>query len=154
MNTSVLDATEDQLRNSQAKLTFVGPQTKPIPTVVFHAEGYAPSMDAFVRFHHSGRSYQNDELPNTIQFAVSPSEFMRFLRAVKPVLTASSSSGLELVSFTVVHQSVGGRTGEEFIIREPSVEQFYRAAMGALDPQNSNAKQGLRSQAAKMGLDL
>ena len=65
MNSVILDATENQLRRSQAKLTFLGPQTKPIPTVVLFAEGHVPSMETFVRYHHARRPYENDDLPYT-----------------------------------------------------------------------------------------
>ena len=152
MKTSVLDATEAQLRRAQAKLTFLGPQTKPIPSIVLFTEGYAPSLDAFVPYHRSRRTYAVDDLPYTLRLAVSSAELMRMLRAAKALLVGPTSSGPELVSFTVVNETPS-RAGEEFVIQESVVERFYKAAIGALDPKNSAARQALSAQAANVGVD-
>jgi hypothetical protein len=154
MNASVFDAIEGQLRAAQAKLTFLGPQSKPIPTLVLFTEGRAPSMKTFVPFHHAHHPYDNDDLPYTVQFAVSRDEFLRLLRAEKALLTNASASGAELISFTVVIQTTGGIAGDEFVVKESQAEPFYRGAIGALNPENSAARQGLTSQALKMGLKL
>jgi hypothetical protein len=155
MNTSVFETTADQLRNAQAKLTFLGPQSKPVPTVVIFVEGHVPSIEAFIPWQRSRRPYQNDDLPYTIKFAVSRVEFVRLLQTEKALLTGSSPAGAEFVSFTVVVETVSGsRAGEEFAIREPLLEQFYKTAIGAMNPDNSAARQGLSSQATKMGLKL
>ncbi len=154
MNASVFDATADQLRTAQAKLTFLGPQSKPIPTVVFFIEGHSPLMDAFVPFHRSRRPYENDDLPYTVKFAVSPAEFVRLLRTEKGLLAGSSSSGAEFLSFTVVVETPSGRAGEEFTIREPLLKEFYQTAIGAMNPDKLAARQSLSDQATKIGLKL
>jgi hypothetical protein len=154
MNTSVLEITADQLRTAQAKLTFLGPQSKPVPTVVFFIEGHLPSMEAFIPWHRSRRPYENDDLPYTVKFAVSRAEFMRLLQAERGLLAGSSSSGGEFISFTVVVETPSGGAGEEFTIREPLLEEFYKTAIGAMNPDNSAARQGLSGQATKMGLNL
>jgi hypothetical protein len=154
MNVSVFDVTSDQLLTAQVKLTFLGPQSKPVSTVVFFIEGHPPSMEAFVPLHRSRRPYENDDLPYTVKFAVSRAEFMRLLQTEKGLLTGSSSSGAEFISFTVVVETLSGRTGEEFIVREPSLDEFYKTAIGAMNPDNSAARQGLSGQATKMGLNL
>ncbi len=154
MNASLFEVTPDQLRSAQAKLTFLGPQSKPVPTLVLFIEGHLPLMKAFVPFHRSRHTYENDDLPYTAMFAVSRAEFVRLLRAEKGLLAGSSSSGGEFVSFTVVAEGVGGRTGEEFMIREPSLEEFYKTAIGAMNSDNSTAREGLSRQATRIGLDL
>jgi hypothetical protein len=151
MDIVVLDATEDQLGQSQGKLTFLGPQTKPVPTVVFSAENHTPAIQAFVPFHLSRRPYQNDDLPYTVTFMVSRTEFMRLLKAVRP-LVVMPGSGSDLISFTVVHESPNGKSGGEFMIKESLAEAFYRAAIGALSADNVAGQKALSDQAAKSGL--
>src|SRR5207245_363828 len=100
MSESIFDATESQLTSAQAKITYLGSQLNPIPTVIFSATGYKPRLDLFLEVQPGHEPYQNDQTPYTIQFSVDPSVFRRILLAVKPVVTRSAmKSGLDLLAF-------------------------------------------------------
>src|SRR5579864_4361589 len=102
MNESILDATIDQLRMAQAKITYLGTQSKPIPTVIFFTEGHHVDRDQFASVQQHGKAYPNDDLPYTMQFTVRPEELRRILDALKPVLAGNDKvSGPVILSFTV-----------------------------------------------------
>jgi hypothetical protein len=145
MAESILEATSQQLRQAQAKITYLGPQTKPIPTVVFGTEGWEIAKDAFIKVQ--SRPYANDELPYTARFTVKPAEFNRILLAVKPlVLKEDVAKGGEFLSFAIVRQANGEYTGHEFRIGPLCGKQFYERIIGALEPENHLGRAALTKQ--------
>jgi hypothetical protein len=147
MTESILDATEQQLRLARAKITYLGEQTKPVPTVVFRTEGSKPSMEHFLQFQRNRQQYSNDEMPYTKTFLLSPAEFRRALQAVKPVVTdPAAAMGPDFLSFVVVSEADTGLSGQEFLIAPRAGKAFYQKLIGALDPENKTARDTLTSQ--------
>lgn len=145
MAESILDATEQQLATAQAKVTFLGTQTKPIATVTFAPEGQVVSMDRFLAVQPGGQPYSNDGLPYTEHFAVTPAEFRRVLGALKPVLTGPEAARPPLIlSFTVVGDAGGG----DFRIARDAARRFYLVLINSLDPENHRGRTLLHNQLA------
>ena len=148
MNESILDATIDQLRMAQAKITYLGTQSKPIPTVIFFTEGHHVDLDQFASVQQHGKAYPNDDLPYTMQFTVRPEELRRILDALKPVLAGNDKvSGPVILSFTVTRSE---RTviGHEFRIHTVAAPRFYSALVNALDAGNELGRTALNKQSA------
>jgi hypothetical protein len=136
----VFDWTVQELRSAQAKITYIGEQTRPILTVVFSAgdETLPASLDHFAQFQRSRKIYSNDRLSTIRRFTVSPEQFHRILSAVRPVLTGDApSAGNPIVSFTVTTRISGHFRGREFLLNRDSGERFYRALMSAFEGPNA-----------------
>lgn len=149
MNTSIVHATAAQLASGQAKITYLGVQTKPIASVVFHAEGFNLSMDDFIEVQPTPTPYPNDTLPYTRVFTVMPAELRRMLLAVEPVITAEDAGReSEFLSFTVVREERSRVTGSEYRIGPEAAPTFYRALLDALDPGNTAGRAAIEMQFA------
>jgi hypothetical protein len=147
MAESVLDANESQLELGQAKITYLGSQLKPIPTVVFTAAGYPARMDRFLEVQRVHEPYPNDETPYTMQFSVEPSEFRRILSAVKPAVTRSSDkSSPGFLSFSVTYEVGNKIEGHEFRIGRATGSEFYEKLLGALGPADAEGRTVLMKQ--------
>ena len=147
MSQLILDSTEAQLQNAQAKITYLGEQTKPIATVVFHTSGYKVIMRDFAKLHRTGHLYTNDELPYTRFFAVTPQEFSEVLRSLKPVLSDPAvSQGPDFLSFMVLRKEDSNMEGHEFKIGSAAGKSFYQVILKALREDNELGKQILEKQ--------
>jgi hypothetical protein len=151
---SILQATEKALASAQAKISYLGPQTKPIPTVVFHAQDHDVVMEDFTEVQPRPEPYPNDPLPYTVFFAVTPAELHRMLLAVEPVVTATDAAAEgDFLAFTVVRRERARVTGAEYRVGPASARAFYGALLGALDPGNTAGRAALTRQATNVGAD-
>jgi hypothetical protein len=154
-DTSVLEATESQFAVAQGKITYIGPQTKPIMTVVFATSASDASMQLFRGFEPRDKQwiYANDHLSNHLHFRVTASEFKRLVLSVKPVLNARHpSDGADCLSFVICYQAGHLNTGHEFSISWASAADFYTCVIGALDVKNKEGIGALRLQCANVGV--
>jgi len=148
MKEKILDATEQQLALAQAKITYLGEQEKPIPTIIFFTEGSAISLDEFLSVQRSSEHYDNDELPYTQKFIVTPTEFQRMLAAVKPIVTgADADQGPEFISFSVVRK-INEETveGHEFRIGRATGRAFFQKLIEALGTENQRGHELLSTK--------
>ena len=147
MSQSILSSTKAQLQYAQAKITYLGEQTKPIATVVFHTQGHKIIMDDFAKLHSTGELYTNDELPYTQFFSVTPGEFLELLRSLKPVLSEPTvSQGPDFLSFTILRKENSNIDGHEFKISSATGKSFYQAILRALNEDNESGKRILKKQ--------
>jgi hypothetical protein len=147
MAESILDATESQLTSAQAKITYLGSQLKPFPTVVFSVTGYTPRLDRFLEVQPGHEPYQNDQTPYTMQFSVGPSVFHRILLAVKPVVTRPGvKTGPDFLAFSVTREVGQKVEGHEFRIGRPGGSEFYEKLLGALGPDDAEARTAIMKQ--------
>lgn len=147
MVNTIFHATEKQLESAQAKVSYLGEQLKPIPTVVFHAKDPVLSIEHFLEVQPTPTPYPNDTLPYTKEFAVTPAEFRRMLLAVEPIVTAEhAAQGPEFLSFAVVREERSRVTGREYRVGPASAPQFYRALIDALDAANVVGRSTLERQ--------
>ncbi len=144
----VLGATEQQLALAQAKITYLGEQLKPIPTLIFFTEGSAISLDEFLNVQLSSEHYDNDELPYTRKFIVTPAEVQRMLAAVKPIVTAADAAqGAEFISFSVVRKINEEATeGHEFRVGQATGRAFFQKLIDALGTENQRGHELLSTQ--------
>ena len=147
MATTILDAKKEQLNKAQAKITYKGVQSKPVPTVAFYSAGYTMSFDRFYDVERSAVPYGYDNLETLRQFTVKPEEFEGLLSAVNAIATkAHARTTDEFLSFCVVRQIDGEFEGAEFKIGYDFGEPFYRALIDALDRSNEAGIHALTEQ--------
>ena len=149
MAESILDSSAQQLQSAEAKVTYLGEQTKPIGTVIFCSRGNKPAVEHFLAVQRSRNPYTNDTSRYTQEFAVEPGEFQRMLTAVKPVLKASETyGGPEFLSFSVVRQTMNRIEGKEFHIAPSTAKDFYTKLIGAMEASNIQGRKVLGRQFA------
>lgn len=69
-------ATATDLRPLQIKLTYVGPQTKSVPSIAFTTFYHVLDLDWFVGLRSLGLHYDNDDIA-VWNFTVTPEEMMQ-----------------------------------------------------------------------------
>jgi len=144
---SILDSAAEQLQKAQAKITYLGEQTKPIATVVFHTSGHEVILKDFAKLHRARELYTNDELPYTRFFAVTPQEFSEILRSLKPALSDGTvSQGPDFLSFSVLREKNSGIEGHEFKIGSKAGINFYQVILAALRKDNESGRRILQKQ--------
>jgi len=147
MAEAILEATAIQLKTAQAKITYLGEQTKPIATVVFSTEGYGVEINRFLKVQTSPEPYMNDGLPYTKYFTVTSEEFHRILSAVKPVVVKREDfHGRDFLSFSVTRETGTGIEGQEFCIGSHTGKEFYEKLIAALAPENHLGREILTKQ--------
>lgn len=147
MAESILDTNESQLTSAQAKITYLGSQLKPIPTVIFSSAGYQPQLERFLEVQRGHELYQNDQTPYTMQFSVEAAVFRRILVAIKPVVARpSAASGPEFLSFSVLREVAHKVEGHEFRIGRTTGAEFYERLLGALDPEDTGGRAAVTKQ--------
>lgn len=147
MAQSIFVTTEAELHKAQAKITYRGVQTKPIPTVAYSVEGYPTSMKLFLAVQRRQEPYMNDQLPYTQAFTVTAAEFHRMLMAIKPVVTSTAVvEDSEFLSFSVTRETDTGVEGQEFRIGPHAGKEFYEKLIAALAPENHLGREILTKQ--------
>jgi len=146
MPATIWNSTDDQLSQAQAKITYLGEQTKLVPTVAFAVEGHKVAMVRFLSVQRSRRPYTNDESPYTKTFAVSRDEFKRMLSGVQPIVKSAAEGGQDFLSFSVVTGAGAALVGEECLIPRSQGKQFYAALLQSLSPANIEGQTIVRAQ--------
>lgn len=148
MARSIFDLTERQLSTATGKITYLGEQKKPIPTVVFSPHGYPVVMQRFLEVQGSRDPYDNDKMPYTKHFNVTPAELQRMLHSLQPLLTTEDvGKGPPFLSFTLVVLEEGHVSGQEIRIAQTSGKEFYTLLIKALQPENDAGRATLSKQA-------
>jgi hypothetical protein len=143
MDHSIFGSSESDLKFAAGKLTYLGPQEKPIPTVLFSTVGYAPPLDRFALFQGGRKRYQNDDPGNIRRFSVTPREFHSILAAVRDLVKAPTGGRPDFVSLVLLEKD---DQGGEFQITRADGPAFYRAVQGALDRENELGRNLLWAQ--------
>lgn len=153
MSGTIWDLSEKHLSQAQAKITYLGPQTKPVPTVIFAVEGHKPALVRFLSVQQSGKAYGNDSLPNLQTIHVPTQIFRNIVAAVRPVVSGvtSASGDLPLLSFAVTAGAGDALIGQEFLIHQPSARQFYAAVLSAIPATEAESRKVLETQQINSG---
>jgi hypothetical protein len=147
MPTTITEATVEQLKSAQAKLTYLGLQDKPIGTVIFYSKGHNVRLDRFLTFQASPELYSNDNSPYTAMFEVTPVEFHRILSNLKPILTqCGNDPAVEFLSFTIVIEAGENAQGQEFRIDSANADAFYQKLQGAINSENKLGLEAVTKQ--------
>ena len=144
---SILDATEEQLRSAQAKITYLGPQLKPIATVVFAPPGREVVLARFLQVQQSQQPYDNDDARYIKRFNVSPAEFQRIMATLKPMLDrVDPTPAPTILSFSVICEKGTVVDGREFRIGRTLGSDFYNRLIQGLEPENETGRAVLMKQ--------
>jgi len=146
MAESIWTLTDAQLSEAQAKITYLGEQTKIVPTVTFAVKGHNVVIVRFLDVQRSGKSYINDESPYTKNFNVSREEFKSILSALQGILKSGAEDKRDFLSFTVVAGTGNAFVGEECLVPRSKGKQFYNALLQSLSPDNTEAHTIVRTQ--------
>ncbi len=146
MNADVLNAlaagTATDLRPLQVKLTYIGPQTKPIPTVVFTTFYHVPVLDWFFGLRTPGLHYNNDDIA-LWNFTVTPEEMSQVVNAMakSDIVPENRESGDPLLSLMMAVQgSRIGRVGFEAVLNRDQFGVLNETVRDALDSTNQLAR--------------
>jgi hypothetical protein len=123
------------------KLTYVGEQSKPTPSVIFHS-GATPPEGLFLPFESPSVSYLNDSVVQPRVFGISQEEQVRVLRALASSSLAQAGTS---ASWALVLVQVEGeqRRRAEWLMDRAICKQIVRLIAGALSDGNSQGKQSL-----------
>src|SRR5262249_10300750 len=131
---------------AQAKISYLGEQTKPIPTVIFGLENREIDILQRLSREHPGALYTNDKMPYTKTFTVTEQEFRRMLSAVLPIVSTNRDSVPDYLTFLVLIGQGDTSQTEEFLITRSGSTAFYRALLGALAQDNKPGQVLLEAQ--------
>ena len=79
----LIDAAKRVRPDIQMKVTWCGPQTKSVPTIVLGTLGHRLNADKYVPLRREGWSYANDDPPSIRYYQLTPDEWTRALTAMK-----------------------------------------------------------------------
>lgn len=134
--TDIFGWTSEELQLAQAKITYLGEQTRPVPTVVFSTEesAFPASLEHFLDFQQSSKAYGNDRLSTIMRFTVAPEVLRRMISNVRVTLTGKEIvAGTPFLSFTLVRKVGNEIQGREFLISRDSGTSFYQGLISAFD---------------------
>lgn len=134
--------TATDLRPLQVKLTYVGPQTKSVPTVVFTTFYHIPVLNWFVGLRTPGLHYSNDDIA-LWNFTVTPEEMSRVVNAIakSDIVPENRESGDPLLSLMMVAQgSRIGSIGFEAVVTYDQFRVLSDTIRNALDSTNHLAR--------------
>lgn len=135
----LVEGTGRDLRTLQIKLTFVGTQTKAIPTVAFTTFHHLLQLEWFRTLRTTGLSYANDE-QDLWNFTVLPEEMLRVAQALAGHDATRRSFLLDRawVSLAVVlRDSRLGTVEYEVVLDQGAVASVNAAIRDALDEHDS-----------------
>jgi len=128
----------EQLRTLQVKLTYVGPQKKPIPTLAFASHFDVVDMEKFRQFRRSGFDYGNDDFPNIWTFTCSPEELQQMIESVGEVEAVRQGKVIgEFLSFMMYNTTPEGDKAFEAILDAETSELLLNKIRGAFDTGNT-----------------
>ncbi|SRR5579883_2333445 len=136
------------LRNLQVKLTYVGEQTKAIPTIAFTSFHHLIQMDWFRPLRTQGLSYENDE-HDVWNFTVLPDEMLRVVTALAGLGAVRQSCPVDqayLSLAVVLRDSRLGQSAVEVLLDLPGAEVTNSAIHDALDEQDGVGRRVLELQ--------
>jgi hypothetical protein len=123
-----------------AKITYLGDQEKPVPSVFFHSAGTATGYEVFVPCQSEGVDYSNDTVGNAGHFFISKQEqssVLANLAAITPV----SPPGAPRWAFVMVQISPSGPRSIEWLTQDGGARQIVNAITRGLASENELGRQ-------------
>ena len=126
----------------QAKLTYMGPQEKPVASLVLY-EGEAPPDEALFRRHQSaGVDYSNDEAGNLRRARISPEERGAILDGLARAVPDTTVTPHRW-AFVLVQTDLTGERALEWLLADAECRKVVDALAGALAADNAAARAAL-----------
>jgi hypothetical protein len=144
----LLQATGTDLRSLQVKLTYLGAQTKPVPSVVFTTFHHLIRMDWFVPLRRPGLHYGNDEIA-VWNFTVTPDEIKHIVETISRVEAVRKRGETEDACVSLMFILQGSRLGRssfEALLDLDGFEAVTSALRNAIDEDNGLARKVLNLQ--------
>jgi len=127
----------EQLRTLQAKLTYVGWQEEPIPTVAFTSPFNVLDMAKFEPFRRPGFPYHNDDYPDILTFNCSTEELQRIIKSVGEIEAVRRGEVIgECLSFMMYNTTPAGEKAHEAILDTETSRLLVEKIKTSLDPAN------------------
>jgi hypothetical protein len=133
--------TPTDLRTLQFKITYVGPQSKPVPTIVFTSFYHLIQMDKFLPLRRPGLHYGNDDVL-VWNFTVTPEEMQQIALSLNGLqalhdFQAMNESFISLVA--VLKDSRLGECAFEAILDRQNAQQVMSAIRSGMNADNGLA---------------
>jgi hypothetical protein len=142
----VLQRSEMELAHSMAEITYLGLQTKSIPSIFFKTDWPDGTVVLFEKIQHR-RSYRNDGRGQRADFLVTAKEMRTMLNGIgKLVYQAQFPDADGFVSFSVLRESGGAYEGCELFIGHDERTKFYETLLASLDPKNETGRKRIKFQ--------
>jgi hypothetical protein len=143
--------TLDELQTLQVKLTYVGVQTRPTPSLAFTSTVHKLDLGAFVPFRRPGLSYANDQSA-VRTFAASTDELHAVIQNVGglPNVTAGGVAANPYLAFTLLN-TVGGVQAFDATLNKADTADLFAQLRLALS-QNEAAMRRLAEMACTIGV--
>ena len=124
----------EQLRTLQVKLTYVGLQSKPFPTIAFTSHLNVLDMEKFIPYRRPGFDYGNDGI-FVWTFTCSPEELQQMIESVGEIEAVRRGEVIgEFLSFMMYNTTPAGEKAHEAILDAETTELLLEAISAALDP--------------------
>lgn len=142
--------TARDLRTLQVKLTHVGMQSKPVPSVVFTTFYHIVRMEWFVPLRKPGLHYNNDEIA-LWNFTVTPEEVERIVKSLHKSATgqaAQQTQGPYLSLMLALRESRLGQHDYEAVFSQDQSAIVIQTITDALNADNGMGRKvmALRQQ--------
>lgn len=136
--TKLASATERDVWTAQVKLTFVGTQSKPVPSLAFTTFHHMLDMSWFLPLRRPGLHYENDEF-DIWNFSVSPHEMRSALTHLPRA--DSISETMPFVSLGVaLRRSRLGECGVEVLLGPAATDATVSVIAREMDETNGLAR--------------
>lgn len=130
--------TPRDLRTLQIKLTYVGNQHKPLPSIVITTFYHLVRMEWFFPLRSSHLHYTNDEVA-LWHFTVTPEEILRVVTVLGSLPVLQNPNELNVPCLSVMFVLYDSRLGDmatEVVLSRPDAEVLVDALYGALEASN------------------
>ncbi|MFL5240784.1 MAG: hypothetical protein ACJ8FY_01635 [Gemmataceae bacterium] len=145
-------------REVSAKITYLGPQFKPIDTVVFSTLKDHIPIRGFLQLQENNSVYGNDwglmKGNGHDPYYVDSGEIGRMLSRAVPALSLPKHDNKPkhdkrsaLLSFSVIRRSSAGFEGFEMLIWDDGIDPFYEALIAGMYKDNIELGSALTNQA-------
>jgi len=130
----IWSADVEDYQEFQAKITFMGPQTKIVKTLAFSAESYPLDMGLFLPFQYPEADYSNDSELITIQLTAA--EFKAFADQIMshpelhPLGYIPDAAG----AVAIVRGYPPNETAWEHMCAEPELRTVFSILYSSIDP--------------------
>lgn len=139
---SLSQATERDVQRLQVKLTYVGSQTKSMPSLAFSTYLHIVEMSWFSQLRRPGLNYANDE-SNVWTFSVEPAEMLSVVTSIRELDLGISDPPVDapVLSLTLaLRDSPLGSFEFEAVMPTQRARTLVLAIRECLDPGNGLAR--------------
>lgn len=128
----------DDYEEFQAKITFMGPQTKSVKTLAFSAESYPLDMGLFIPFQYTDADYSNDS--NIITIQLTAAEFKKFADQIMshPELLPLGYIPDAVGAVAIVRGYPPNEIAWEHMCLEPELRTVFSILYSSIDPAETS----------------